>query len=71
MRAWKFRDVENMVEGAGLMVVSVEQTSHFKARVRRLSDGRETMITFAVSPGDRRAELNQRAYLRRFAKGDK
>lgn len=64
----KFRDVEDLIEKAGLMVISVERQSHFKARVRA-PDGRESVQVISCTPSDRRALMNIRADLRRFARG--
>lgn len=67
----KPREIEQMIEEAGLQVISMVRTngSHVKARVRRASDGRESIQVFACTPSDHRANANRRADLRRFARG--
>jgi hypothetical protein len=69
----KPRVIEQMIEEAGLQVVEMypcsRNSSHTKVRVRRASDGRESIQVFASTPSDHRAMSNRRADLRRFAKG--
>lgn len=70
MKALKFREVEQMIEAAGLQVISMERNGHIKARVRRASDGRESLQVFPSTPSDYRGLKNRVASLRRFAKGE-
>ena len=60
--------IREMIEKAGLTVVSIQTTKHHKARVRR-ADGTECIQVFSASPSDHRGMLNRQAALRRFARG--
>jgi hypothetical protein len=62
------RTIRQMVEDAGLAVLSIAKSKHIKVRVRA-ADGREGLQVFPSSPGKGCAEQNRRAELRRFARG--
>ena len=65
----KLREIERMVEAAGLEIISTEKNCHHKVRVRR-ADGRESVQVFACTPSDKRGALNRMAALKRFARGE-
>lgn len=64
------REVRNLVERAGLKLVSCSHTggNHVKATVQR-SDGAVFMTIHPLSPSDWRGEKNKLAELKRFAAG--
>lgn len=65
----RFRDVEAIIEKAGLEVISLEKNNHIKARVRA-PDGRECVQVFGTTPSDHRGMKNVQARLKRFARGE-
>lgn len=61
-------EIKEDVQLAGLHLIGVKEHKHIRIFVRA-KDGRETTVITSLSPGDRRARLNRRGYLRRFAEG--
>lgn len=62
------RELSKLVDECGLRLVEIVQTggSHYKVIVER-NDGVRRNIICSLTPSDRRAHLNNRALLRRFA----
>lgn len=51
------KDIRAMVENAGMSVVSIHITKHYRVKVQRL-DGSTTTTTIPKTPGDKRSLLN-------------
>lgn len=64
-----YREATELCEEVGLTVLSIDTGKHIKVRVRA-KDGREAAFTFPITGSDRRGQHNQRAELRRFARGE-
>lgn len=65
----KARDIKKMVEQHGLSLVSLDQRTHIKARVRN-ERGTEYVVIFPCSMGDNaRGWKNKAAQLKQIARG--
>lgn len=64
------RDVRRLIEGVGLVLVSLgkPRAGHYHVRLAR-ADGTEAMFVLPSTPSDCRGLLNRTAELRRFARG--
>lgn len=60
------RRLRALAVSEGLTVVKVKCTRHYHVHVEA-QDGRRGVIMAAATPSDYRAEINQRARMRRFA----
>lgn len=65
----RFRELRKQVAECGLQLESMTTSggTHIRLVVRR-TDNRIKTVIVALTPSDRRADLNNRALLRRFAK---
>lgn len=70
MKSGQLRDLRRMVEAEGLVLADTSRTGgdHLRLTVKR-GDGVTRHVIMGITPSDRRADLNNRAELRRFAKG--
>ena len=66
----RVNDLRKLVEGTGLKLLdcSISGGTHYRLVLER-SDGEQTIFFASLSPSDRRAALNNRALMRRFANG--
>ena len=64
------RELVQLVESEGLQVVSIglNGRTHYELAVRT-TDGRERKFTTALSPSDRKGNLNFRTDVRKFVRG--
>lgn len=70
MKSGQLRDLRRMVEAEGLVLAETSRTGgdHLRLTVKR-GDGVARDVIVGTTSSDRRADLNSRAELRRFAKG--
>lgn len=57
-----------MLEEEGLEIIEAHRRRHYRVKVRHPVHGEYT-FTLPTSPSDCRSMLNNRSYIRRFAKG--
>jgi hypothetical protein len=62
------KELKSLIESCGLVVLNVDHTKsqHLKFRIKA-SDGREANFVTSNTPSCRRADMNNRSFLRRFA----
>jgi|GEM_PF-2388337 len=66
-----FRDIQKLIESAGLKVLRLVMTGscHIKAFILT-PDGRTPFVVFPATPSDWRGQKNKLAELKRIARGD-